>query len=110
MRCGTGSPRASEYDVTNSEPMMIARDAMTAARSVGDQRCWRRLIGCLLVRIRARRGDACAAPRSRSCAENAAGRLAQGGGASLQGGVLVAGHGGLVHLSHAASTEQGDQR
>jgi hypothetical protein len=42
MRCGMGSPSASEYAVTNSEPMTIATTRMTTTRSGGDQRCSRR--------------------------------------------------------------------
>jgi hypothetical protein len=55
-------------------------------------------------------GDACVAPRSWPAVEDAAGRFAQGGGASLEGGALVAGHGRLVELLDAAGAEHTDQR
>jgi hypothetical protein len=41
--------------------------------------------------------------------QDAACRLAQGSGAELQGGALVAGHGGFVHLLDAAGAEHTDQ-
>jgi hypothetical protein len=40
--------------------------------------------------------------------EDAARRLAQSGGAALQGRALVAGHGGFVHLLDTADAEHAD--
>ena len=48
--------------------------------------------------------------RSRPGGENAARRLTQGGDAALQGGALIGGHGGFVHLLDAARAEHTDQR